>query len=172
MAIACACSRRRRREAAIRKNWIAVACVEHVRRGVSLGIMQVCHGKAAPPRRIKAGDRVAYYSPAETMRGGAKVQAFTAYGVVRDDAIGQVDMGNGFCPFRRLVDYAPSRPAAIKPLLETPDFAFAGRGWGVKLRFGLVAVDEASMDAIAAAMGAVDKPRAENKTAGQSPGRS
>ena len=156
----------------MRANWIAVACAEHVRRGVVLGIMQVCHGKAAPLRRIKAGDRVAYYSPAETMRGGDKVQAFTAFGVVRDDAIEQVDMGNGFCPFRRAVDYAAAKPAAIKPLLETPGFALAGKGWGAKLRFGLVAIDEATMDAIAAAMGAVDKPRAENKTAGQSPGRS
>jgi hypothetical protein len=135
-----------------RGNWIAVACAEHVRRGVALGIMQVCHGRAAPLRRIRPGDRVAYYSPRERMRDGAKVAAFTALGVVGDDPIEQVDMGSGFCPFRRAVKYFAAEPAPIAPLLGVPGFAFAGRGWGAKLRFGLVGIDAASMDMIAAAM--------------------
>lgn len=45
------------------RNWVAVASAEHVRIGRAAGFMQVCHGKAAPLRRIKPGDRVAYYSP-------------------------------------------------------------------------------------------------------------
>ena len=47
--------------------WIAVACAEHARRGKELGFMQVCHGKGAPLRRLKAGDGVVYYSPATAM---------------------------------------------------------------------------------------------------------
>lgn len=42
------------------QNWIAVASAEHARRGREGGFMQVCHGKAAPLRRMGAGDRVAY----------------------------------------------------------------------------------------------------------------
>jgi len=45
------------------QNWIAVASAEHVRRGQSEGFMQVCHGKAAPLRRVRPGNRVVYYSP-------------------------------------------------------------------------------------------------------------
>jgi hypothetical protein len=63
-------------------NWIAVACAEHVRRGRAGGFMQVCHGRAAPLRRICAGDCVAYYSPSETLRGKDRLQAFTAIGTV------------------------------------------------------------------------------------------
>lgn len=139
--------------------WIAVACRAHVRRGVELGIMQVCHGKAGPVRRIKAGDRVACYSPTETMTGGEKVQAFTALGHVLDDEVYQVDMGGGFRPFRRRVRYVEAGPVPIRLLLDRPGFALAGRGWGARLRYGLLAIDAASMNMIAAAMGAAGGDR-------------
>ena len=38
--------------------WIAIASAEHVRRGVAGGFAQVCHGKAAPLRRLAPGDVV------------------------------------------------------------------------------------------------------------------
>ena len=41
--------------------WIGVASADHVARGRADGFMQVCHGKAAPLRRIKPGDGVVYY---------------------------------------------------------------------------------------------------------------
>jgi hypothetical protein len=66
------------------QDWIAVASAEHVRRGRREGFMQVCHGKATPLRRVKPGSRVVYYSPTETFGGGDRLQAFTAFGVVRD----------------------------------------------------------------------------------------
>lgn len=47
--------------------WIAVACAEHVARGVAGGFMQVSHGKRAPLVRIRPGDRVAYYSPSRVL---------------------------------------------------------------------------------------------------------
>jgi hypothetical protein len=133
--------------------WIAVACAEHVRRGIELGIMQVCHGKAGPLRRLQPRDWVAYYSPTERFRDGERVQSFTAYGTVADGAIEQVDMGGGFRPYRRSVRWFSSRPAPIRPLLDKPGFALSGAGWGARLRYGLVEIDLASMAAIAAAMG-------------------
>ena len=136
------------------RSWIAVASAEHVRRGVALGIMQVSHGKAAPLRRLAAGDRIAYYSPAETLGGRDGLKSFTAIGVVLDGEVYQADMGGRFRAFRRNVRYFKSTPAPIHPLLERPGFALSGKAWGARLRFGLFRVDEASMDAIAAAMGA------------------
>jgi EVE domain-containing protein len=63
-------------------SWIAVASAEHVRIGRAQGFMQVCHGKAAPLRRLAPGDRIAYYSPTESFGGKDRLQAFTAIGVV------------------------------------------------------------------------------------------
>jgi hypothetical protein len=54
--------------------WVAVASAEHVRRGRREGFMQVSHGKAAPLKRIKPGDRVVYYSPTVTLGGNDKLQ--------------------------------------------------------------------------------------------------
>lgn len=135
------------------RSWIAVACAEHVRRGVAGGFMQVSHGKAAPLRRIEPGDRIVYYSPTETMGGRDRLQRFTAIGVVQAGDVEQADMGGGFLPFRRRVRYFKARAAPISPLLDRPGFALAGPGWGGRLRLGLLSIDEASMDAIAKAMG-------------------
>lgn len=135
------------------RSWIAVACAEHVARGVDGGFMQVCHGKAAPLRRLRSGDRVAYYSPTRRFGGGERLQCFSALGVVEGDAVEQVDMGGGFRPFRRAVRFeAATLAVPIAGLQALPGFSLKGAGWGARLRFGLVVIDEPSMDLIAAAM--------------------
>lgn len=138
------------------RNWIAFACAEHVRLGRKEGIMQVCHGKAAPLRRVQPGDGVAYYSPTETLGGRDKVQAFTAIGIVRAGAPYQVDMGETitgvrFQPFRRNVDWldADAAPIALLGMLE---FAARKPSWGFQLRFGLFAISDDDFALIAAAM--------------------
>jgi len=135
-----------------RRNWIAVASAKHVRRGYDLGIMQVCHGKAAPLRRIHAGDRVVYYSPTVTFRGSDKCQSFTAYGIVRDENVYQADMGGGFLPFRRDVDWQPVHEAPIHPMLDRLDFTRGQRSWGYAFRYGLFAISDHDMDLIADAL--------------------
>ena len=80
-----------------------------------------------------------------------------AFGIVLDERIEQADMGGGFRPFRRAMRYLDARPASIRPLLDRPGFALSGPGWGARLRFGLLRVDPGSMDAIATAMGAIDR---------------
>ena len=134
------------------KHWIAVASAEHVRRGLAEGFMQVCHGKAAPLKRIQPGDWVAYYSPTETFKGTYKLQSFTAVGVVKDKAPYSFDMGNGFCPTRRDVKWFPSRPTPIAPLVQRLDFSKDRKNWGYQLRFGLFEVSMADMKLIAAEM--------------------
>ena len=141
------------------ENWIAVASAEHVRRGRSEGFMQVCHGKAALLRRVKPGSRVVYYSPTETFGGADRLQAFTALGIVRDVEAYQVDMGGGFHPFRRNIDWLDTTPAPIKPLLEQLELTRGRRNWGQKFRFGLVSIGARDMTVIAEAMGSRDLPR-------------
>ena len=132
--------------------WIAVASAEHVRIGRDAGFMQVCHGKAAPLRRIRPGDRVIYYSPTVTFGAKDRLQAFTAIGVARDDAPCQVEMANGFRPWRRDVDWQPADETPIRPLLGRLAFTQGGANWGYQLRFGLFAIDDKDAEVIAQAM--------------------
>lgn len=134
------------------KSWIAVASAEHVRNGRAQGFMQVCHGKGAPLRRLKPNDRVVYYSPTVTFRGQDKLQSFTAIGQVKEKEPYQVDMGNGFCPFRRDVYWFESEEAAIIPLLNQLDFTKNKKNWGYQFRFGLLEISEHDMQQISMAM--------------------
>ncbi|CAM4478356.1 MAG: hypothetical protein LEGION0403_FIIPPAGN_02447 [Legionella sp.] len=133
-------------------NWIAVASAEHVQKGRSSGFMQVCHGKGAPLRRMKPNDWVVYYSPTVTFRGKDKLQSFTALGQIIDREPYQVDMGNGFCPFRRDVLWFDAQAALITPLLERLDFTKNKKSWGYQFRFGLIAISEHDMQLIIKAM--------------------
>ncbi len=136
------------------RNWIAVASAEHVRRGRDGGFMQVCHGKAAPLRRLRPGDRVVYYSPTEQFQGKDKLRAFVAIGSLAHGAPYQVDMGGGFCPYRRDVRWARAKETPITPMLGDLEFSADNRNWGYQLRFGLFEISAHDMALIAAAMGA------------------
>ena len=135
------------------KYWIAVASAEHARRGRD-GFMQVNHGKKAPLQRIRTGDGVAYYSPAETIGGKDRLQSFTTIGRVRDEELYQGVMGGDFTPWRRNVDYAESHDAPIAPLLDKLEFSRGKANWGYQMRFGLFEISEADFRTIAEAMGA------------------
>jgi hypothetical protein len=133
------------------KSWIAVASAEHVRIGRSRGFMQVCHGKAAPLRRISPGDRVAYYSPTDIFGGKDRLQAFTAIGVVGPGLPYQADMG-GSRVFRRDVLWSEAIETPARPLLGNLTFARDNKNWGYQLRFGLFRIEDEDMRIIASAM--------------------
>jgi EVE domain len=116
--------------------------------------MQVSHGKAAPLRRIQPGDHVVYYSPTEAFRGKDRLRAFTALGVVKEGEPYQVEMGDGFRPFRRDVAWQAAAETPIEPLLEQLEFTSGKRNWGYQLSSGLFEISEADMSSIARAMGA------------------
>jgi hypothetical protein len=132
--------------------WIAVASKDHVARGLKLGIMQVCRGKASPLRRLQPGDGISYYSPRLIFGGSVACQCFTATGTVRDDLVYQVDMGNGFHPYRRQVDYLLAEDAPIQPLLAGLSVTRDRRNWGSAFRFGLLQITAADHQLIVTAM--------------------
>lgn len=139
------------------RNWIAVASAQHARRACAqpgAGYMQVCHGKAAPLRRVQAGDRVGYYAPTVTMGGKDRLQAFVSIGVVLPGEPYAFDMGGGFVPFRKDVAYVPAHEAPIAPLLDAFEFVDDRQRWGSKFRFGLFDISDHDMGLIAGAMGA------------------
>lgn len=134
--------------------WLAVASADHVRRGRREGFMQVSHGKATPLRRIRPGDGVVYYSPSGVYGEKDGLRSFTAIGVVREGEPYRGDMGGGFTPFRRDVDWADASEAPIAPLLDQLELTAGKQNWGYQLRFGLLKIGEADFAVIASAMGA------------------
>lgn len=131
------------------KFWIGVACKEHVENGIKLGICQFCHGKSSPTKRLSRGDFVIYYSSKITMNGSELYQKFTAIGEVVDDAAYQVDMGNGFKPFRRNIRYYEAKHIDIKPLVPLLPFIKNKSSWGYVFRYGFLEIDKESFEIIA-----------------------
>lgn len=135
-----------------RRYWIGVASADHVRRGRAEGFMQLCHGKAAPLKRIKPGDGIVYYSSVQRFGGTDRLQAFTAIGDVAPGEPYQVDMTPGFHPFRRDVRWHAAREAPIAPLLDRLSFTAGKRHWGYPFRFGIFEITPQDWDLIASAM--------------------
>ena len=113
--------------------WIGVVSKEHVLRGVEGGFCQVCHGKKAPLNRMKKGDYLLYYSPKYQLNGQEKLQAFTAVGKILDDTTYQVEMFEGFVPFRRDVSYYQLvKDCTIEQVRQHPQW----RQYASQLRYG------------------------------------
>ncbi|MHB8202014.1 MAG: EVE domain-containing protein [Acidithiobacillus sp.] len=129
-----------------------MASAEHVRIGRAAGFMQVCHGKARPLRRIRPGDRVAYYSPTVEFGSKNKFQAFTAIGIIVHGEPYQVELGGGFQPYRRDVCWLPAEEAPIRPILGRMEFSAEKQNWGYQFRFGIFVISDHDMNVIAAAM--------------------
>ncbi len=136
--------------------WIGVASRDHVRAGVAGGFCQLCHGEAAPVRRLRSGDRIVYYSPATRMRGGEPVQAFTAIGLVEGGEPYAYDMGGDFVPFRRPVAFLEASEAPIRSLLPRLSFTEGRASWGYAFRRGAFEITPKDYRVIACAMGVTD----------------
>jgi hypothetical protein len=134
------------------KHWIVVASKDHLQRGLTGGFMQANHGKSAPLQRMHKDDWIIYYSPKLEFAKPEKCQGFTAIGQLTDETVYQFDMGGGFVPFRRNVNYLPCREASILPLIEDLSFIKDKVHRGAPFRFGTLQIPEADFRAIAARM--------------------
>jgi EVE domain len=133
-------------------HWIAVASAQHVRLGRAQGFMQVAHGKLAPLKRIKPGDGVVYYAPTTIMGVNDKLQSFIAIGQVKPGEPYAHDMGGGFVPYRRDVNWFEAQESPIRPLLQRLSFSKDQAHWGYQLRFGLFKISPDDWALIAQAM--------------------
>ncbi len=135
------------------KYWIGVASKEHVARGVAGSFCQLCHGRKAAVARLSPGDLLVYYSPRTAMRAGDVVEAFTALGTVKAGQPYEVDMGDGFVPVRRDVEWLQCKEARIRPLIASLAFIKNKQQWGLPLRAGILEIPASDFAVIAAAMG-------------------
>ncbi len=132
--------------------WIGVVSASHVKRGVQGGFTQLCHGKAAPLRRMSPGDWLIYYSPRTDMSKGEPLQAFTAIGQVTGDGVYEYPMSESFVPFRRDIRYLPCREVKIAPLLDRLTFTRGKRSWGYAFRYGQFEIGYEDFQTIASIM--------------------
>ncbi|HVG50421.1 MAG TPA: EVE domain-containing protein [Xanthobacteraceae bacterium] len=132
--------------------WIGVVSRDHVERGVAGSFCQLCHGKASAMKKLSPGDWIAFYSPKTAMTGGEPLQAFTAIGQVKAGDPYTFDMGGGFVPTRRNVEFLPCREAPIRPLVERLSFIRNKQSWGYVFRFGQIEVPAPDFRIIAEAM--------------------
>ncbi len=134
-------------------HWLAVASANHVRIGRAQGFCQVNHGKSGPLRRMKAGDRLVYYSPTEIYGQKIPFRQFTAIGTIKPGEPYLGHMDGGFDPFRRDVSWDTAAETPIAPLLDQLDLTADKRNWGYQLRFGLLPISAHDMMLICRAMG-------------------
>ncbi len=132
--------------------WVAVASHEHVKYGVAGGFMQVCHGKAGPLNRMKAGDWIMYYSPTEQFGSKVPYRHFTAIGHIEAKAPYQCEMSKDFIPWRRNVTFVSAQPAAIEPMLDQFAFITNRKQWGLPFRRGCFEIPEEDFQLLAQAM--------------------
>jgi len=137
--------------------WVGVVSREHVRIGVKGGFIQLNHGKKAPLQRLRAGDRMAMYSPRTAYPDGEPLQHFTAIGVVTTGQVYQVKMADDFKPYRVDVRFLKAKEAPIKPLIDALSFIKSKTHWGAAFRFGYLNITAEDFKLIAAAMGVDSK---------------
>lgn len=132
--------------------WVAVVSQDHAMRGVNGGFMQVCHGKAAPLKRMRKDDYLLVYSPKLSMSGTEKCQSFTAVGKVEDEIVYPFRMTDTFVPFRRNINFIASKACPILPLIPQLEFITDKKHWGYPFRFGFFEISENDFTLIASKM--------------------
>lgn len=137
----------------MKRFWMAVASREHVMRGVAGGFAQVCHGKAGPLKRMKAGDWIIYYSPTQVFGEKVPCRHFTAIGQINADDPYMFAMSQDFVPWRRNVSFLTSREAPIEQLLVELTFIPNKQHWGFPFRRGCFEISREDFILIAKAMG-------------------
>ena len=137
---------------ATRNFWVGVVSHDHVAVSVAGGFVQLNHGKAGPLERMQAGDGFVYYSPRSAYPDGASLQAFTAIGRVAASGIAPVPAPDGSFCFRRQVQFLPSQPAPVKPLIDALTFIRNKKYWGAAFRFGFIRIGAEDFARIGTAM--------------------
>ncbi|WP_316804455.1 EVE domain-containing protein [Pedobacter nototheniae] len=134
------------------KYWIIVASKDHVKKGITQGIGQSCHGKSSPLKRMKKGDFIVYYSGKQTLGKPDKCQEFTALGTVSDDEIYQVQVSEDFCPSRRNIEFSQTEDISILPLIDNLAFIQNKKKWGYAFRFGFFEINQNDFNLISSQM--------------------
>ena len=134
----------------IERAWLGVVSAEHTQRAVTGGFIQLNHGKRYGVARLRKGDGFAIYSPTERYGERRPLRAFTALGVVADEAPYQAEamsMGeHGVVePWRRRIEFLPVRWAELH---EVELRLTEASNWGYQLRRGLLPLEPTDFEVL------------------------
>jgi predicted RNA-binding protein len=134
------------------KYWLVVVSKDHLEKGKTLGIVQANHGKSGPMKRLQPGDLIVFYSPKVEFQGKEPLKKFTGIARVKKGEMYQGDMGGGFVPFRRDVEFLPCQETEIVPLIPKLTFIKNKQSWGFVFRFGFFEIPQEDFNTLAQAM--------------------
>lgn len=134
------------------KYWIVVVSKDHIEIGKKLGIVQACHGKLAPMKRMKPGDMIIFYSPKLNFQDTESLKRFTAIARIKDGEPYESSLGTGFKAFRRDVKFLPAKEGEILPLVPRLSFIKNKKSWGFIFRFGLFEIQKEDFEIISKEM--------------------
>ena len=137
------------------KFWICVVSKEHALKAIEGKIVQACHGKASPLKRMKVGDFVTFYCPNITFMGKDKYQKLLGVGRVVDDHVYQFTMSENFKPFRMNIQYLENSLALEAPihnLINSFEFIKDKKHWGYMFRFGHFEISKTDFELILSVM--------------------
>ena len=148
MAIACASSRQPRHEQELDSRCLGRARASRPAGRVHAGLSR--QSRTFAPH--SAGRRRPLLLADYDIQRKGKTPGLTAIGIAKDQEPYPIDLGEGFCPFRRDVKWLKALDAPIAPLLEKLEFAAGKRNWGDQFRPRLFPISDHDLQIIAAAM--------------------
>lgn len=135
------------------KYWIGVVSRDYVINAVEGNYCHLCHGKASPLQKMKPGDWIIYYSSKLTFEGQEPYQKFTAIGKIKDYKIYEVDMRDGFMPYRKNAEFIKNvKELDIRELINDLKFIEDKKSWGYYFRFGHLEIPKEDFELIKSKM--------------------
>lgn len=135
------------------KFWIGVVAGDHAKLAVERGVVGFSHGKQSAVAKLTVGDRFILYAPKSGMGTGETLQAFVALGTIKGEepyvapwATGEIEA------WVRDAEFAKTKDAPTKPMLEDLSFVTNPRYWGMAFRRSLFEISPDDFAVIANAM--------------------
>jgi hypothetical protein len=128
-----------------------VALKNNRQKAIAGNFMQVCHGITHLLKRLSINAWVIYYS-SKSKFGNAKISNFKCDRRIVDESVYPYDMGNGFVPFRRNVDFFDCCEVTILPLIPNLPLKKNKRNWGYIFRFEFLEIQHPHFEIISSLM--------------------
>ena len=127
-----------------KRYWIGVACLNHINRGLELGMFGIGHGKLEPLERMQPNDMILFYAPKIDFAKNDKAniyQKFKGFGEITNDEIFTEEISDR-CVFRRKVRFLSNKEVDIHELIGELDFIKDKKRWGFPFMRGYLEITE------------------------------
>lgn len=135
-----------------KQDWIGVACKDYLFVGVRGGFAQLGQGKKIYLQNRNEKDWLSYDSPRTSSNRHQRYQSFTVTDRVKNDAVYQTDLGEGFLSNHPEADFELCEEASILPLTDSFSFIENRECWEYPFRLGHLEISEEDFQLLAEEM--------------------